>query len=130
MKIVLEDETHIRLEVAGDGFAITADGVDISPYHLLAASLASCTALTVASWAGGAGIATEGLTISVSWEMVDDRPKRVAHIEQTLHWPALPADRVTIANRVANLCPIRATLNAGTRAPSRVERADSAGAPG
>lgn len=44
MRVVLEGESRIRLEVTGEGFEITAEGVAISPYHLLAASLASCTA--------------------------------------------------------------------------------------
>ncbi|NUR34182.1 MAG: OsmC family protein [Gemmatimonadaceae bacterium] len=120
MKVVLESGSGIRLEVAGDGFEIMSEDGDISPYHLLAASLASCTALTVGSWAQGAGIGTDHLTISVTWRMVEDRPKRVAHIEQTLHWPELPSDRLETADRVAKLCPIHATLNAGTVATSRV----------
>lgn len=122
MKVILQSETRIRLEVAGEGFEITSEGGEISPYHLLAASLASCTALTVGSWAQGAGIGTDHLAISVTWKMVEERPKRVAQIEQTLHWPELPPDRLPIAERVAQLCPIHATLNAGTEATSHVRR--------
>lgn len=52
MRVVIEGESAIRLE-AGDGeFEISSEGTPISPYHLLAASLASCTALTVAFNAG------------------------------------------------------------------------------
>lgn len=121
MKVVLQGEQRIRFEMAGQDFEIASENVAISPYHLLAASLASCTALTVASWAGGAGIGTGRLAIDVAWEMAD-RPKRVTRIEQTLHWPELPEDRVGTAERVAGLCPIHATLHAGAVVTKRVER--------
>ncbi len=42
MRVIPEGEARIRLEATGEGFEITAEGVAISPYHLLAASLASC----------------------------------------------------------------------------------------
>lgn len=72
------------------------------------------------SWARSVGVGTERLTISVAWEMVADRPKRIARIAQTLHWPELPRDRLETADCVARLCPIHATLNAGTEATTRV----------
>ncbi|GAC1652062.1 MAG: hypothetical protein NVS4B3_13750 [Gemmatimonadaceae bacterium] len=122
MRVVLEGETRIRLQLAGDGFEITAEGAAISPYHLLAASLASCTALLMASWARGVGVATQRLSIGVTWEMVEGQPKRVSRIEQILYWPELPEDRVRTADRVAKLCPIDATLHAGTELTSRVQR--------
>lgn len=49
MNLVLEGETRLRLEMTGDAFEIASEGVALSPYHLLVASLASCTALAVAS---------------------------------------------------------------------------------
>ena len=51
MRLILEGESGIRLVLAGDGFEITSDDVSISPYHLLAGSLASCIALVVSPWA-------------------------------------------------------------------------------
>ena len=122
MKVVLEEEGRIRFEVAGEGFEIDSDGVALSPYHLLAASLASCTALTVQSWAGTVGIATERLVITVTWELIAGHPKRVERMEQMLHWPELPVERLRTAERVAALCPIHATLNAGTVATSSIQR--------
>ncbi len=41
MRMILESELRIRLEVAGEGFAIASEDIAISPYHLLAGSLAS-----------------------------------------------------------------------------------------
>lgn len=91
MRIVLDGETHILAEMAGDGFEIASDGVAISAYHLLAASLASCTALTVPSWAGGADVGTDRLAIDVQWEFSDEQPKRVARIWQPSGGPTSPS---------------------------------------
>lgn len=97
--------------------------MDLSPYHLLAASLASCTALTLQSWAARPGIEVHSLQIVVTWQLVSARPKRVSHIEAVLHWPDLPDSRVQTAERVAKLCPIHATLHAAaTEVVTRVQR--------
>jgi uncharacterized OsmC-like protein len=120
MRIILEAEDRIRLEMGGDGFEIASEGAAISPYHLMAGSLASCTALTVDSWAQGAGFDTNSLVISVAWEMVEERPKRISRLDMELHWPSLPADRVDIAERVADLCPIHATLVRAAEVSRRV----------
>ena len=42
MRMILEDELRIRLDMTGEGFEIASEDVSISPYHLLAGSLASC----------------------------------------------------------------------------------------
>lgn len=120
MKLILESETRARLEMGGDAFEISSEGPAISPYHLLAASLASCTALTVQSWADGAGIATAPLSLHVSWENAEERPKRIARIEMELRWPGLPEERVETVGRVADQCPIHATLNRAAEVTRRV----------
>ena len=40
MRMILEGELKIRLEVAGEGFEITSEDIANAPYHLLAGSLA------------------------------------------------------------------------------------------
>lgn len=110
MRMILEGENRIRFEMAGEDFEMSSEGAPISPYHLLAGSLASCTALTVDSWARGLGIDTSSLVILVAWEMVEERPKRISRLDMELRWPALPEDRIAVAERVADLCPIHATL--------------------
>jgi uncharacterized OsmC-like protein len=120
MRIVLEGEDRIRLEMTGEGFEISSEGASISPYHLLAGSLASCTALTVESWAQGVGIEVRPLTVSVGWEMADDRPKRITHLDMELRWPGLPEERVKAAERAADLCPIHETLQRATEISRRV----------
>jgi uncharacterized OsmC-like protein len=116
VRVVLLGEENIRLEMTGDGFEIASEEVPISPYHLLAASLASCTALMFVSWAPQVGVDLEPLTVIVSWEMVEERPKRVATMDMELRWPGLPADRVETAERAVS-------VNPSCRAPPRVQKA-------
>lgn len=120
MRIVLEGEDRIRLEMVGEGFEISPETVSISPYHLLAGSLASCTALVVESWAHGVGIDVSPLTVSIGWEMAEDRPKRITHLEMELRWPGLPDERVKAAERAADLCPIHETLQRAASISRRI----------
>jgi putative redox protein len=120
MRIIIVSDNRIRLERAGEGFEIASEGASISPYHLLAGSLASCTALMFDSWAEEGGIDLDPLTVSVSWDMAEDRPKRVARMDMELRWPGLPRESVATAERVADLCPIHATLKRGTEISRRI----------
>ncbi len=65
MRMILKGELRIRLELTGEGFEIASEEVPVSPYHLLAGSLASCVALLVVPWAERSGIALEPATISI-----------------------------------------------------------------
>jgi putative redox protein len=120
MRLILETETSNRLEMGGSGFEVASAGAPISPYHLLAGSLASCTALTLQSWAEGAGIDMAPLSIHLAWESAEERPARIERIEMELRWPGLPAERVAAVERVADLCPIHATLKHATEIVRRV----------
>lgn len=125
MKLVLTGEDSVRLVMTGDAFEIVSGGAPLSPYHLLAGSLASCTALALASWASGAAVDLETLTIDVNWTHAVAKPDRVERMEITLHWPGLPRARLATAERVADLCPIHATLGHGTTIVRRIESAPS-----
>lgn len=120
MRLSLEGESRIRFELAGEGFEITSDDVSISPYHLLAGSLASCIALVVTPWAERAGLDPEPVTISIRWEHVDASDHRVHRMHVDLQWPGLPDFRKPAVERVAEACPIHATLIAGTEISTRV----------
>jgi uncharacterized OsmC-like protein len=124
MRLILEGEDRIRLEMAGEGLEILSEGVPLSPFHLLAASLASCTALTVSTWAEGAGIDAAPLALSVRWDIAGTRPKRVTRMAMELRWPGLPAARVATAERVAELCPIHATLQRAVELSHRITASD------
>jgi len=121
VRMILESESRVRLEMTGDGFEIASDDVSISPYHLLAGSLASCIALVVSPWAERAGLDPSLVTISVSWEHVGATDYRVKHMDVDVQWPGLPEARETVVERLAEACPIHATLLAGTEISSRVE---------
>jgi uncharacterized OsmC-like protein len=120
MRLVLEAESRARLEMEGDGFEIVSESAPISPYHLLAGSLASCTALTLGSWAESGGIDMTPLSIHVAWANVEGRPKRIERVEMELRWPGLPEERVETAGRVADLCPIHATLRRAAEVDRRI----------
>jgi len=120
MNLVLESEEKIRLEMAGVGFAITSEDVAVSPYHLLAGSLASCIALVIQAWAERSGFDVEPVLISVGWERAGNRDNRVKHMDVQLRWPGLPESRKPVVQRLAGACPIHATLVSGTEISSSV----------
>jgi uncharacterized OsmC-like protein len=124
MRLIPADETRARLELDGDGFEIVPDGAALSPFHLLAGSLAACTASTLHGWAEAAGVSMAGLSIAVEWETAAKPPRRVTRIAMTLNWPGLPESRVAAAERVAHLCPIHHTLDRAADATLRIERRD------
>ncbi len=123
MRMVLEGESEIRLEMPGEGFEITSADISISPYHLLAGSLASCIALIVAPWAERSGVDLEPLTISIDWERASDGHNRVKHMGVALRWPGLPDSRLAVVERLAKACPIHATLLSGTEITNQVRAA-------
>ncbi len=121
MNMILESELRIRLEMAGEGFAITSEDIAISPYHLLAGSLASCIVLLIQPWAERSGIDPGPVIISVGWEHAGDRDNRVKHMDVNLSWPGLPDSRKPVVQRLAEACPIHATLVSGTVITSSVQ---------
>ena len=113
MRMTLEGQSQIRLEMVGEGFEITSEDISISPYHLLAGSLASCIALVVAPWAERSGLDLEPLTISIGWERASDGHNRVRHMDVALRWPGLPHSRLAVVRRCSDSCqtppsPVRA----------------------
>lgn len=119
MRIILEDEARIRL-TAGDGFAFeTAGDTGLSPFHLLAASLGTCTWSVLHSWAHNAGLAMDGLAITVEWEFGGE-PMRVSEVRMALDWPGLPPAREEAARRVAAQCTVHHTLEHGSHVETRV----------
>lgn len=124
MRIVLETEERIRLVADGEGFAFDAGDAGLSPFHLLAASLAACTHSVLVGWAEHAGLPMEGLEIVVDWELGGE-PVRVTRMDMEILWPGLPPNRHPAASRAATLCTIHNTLSHGTTVETRV--ADRAG---
>jgi uncharacterized OsmC-like protein len=120
MLIRLHPDDRLRLEpdAAGLGFEME-DGATLSPFHLLAASLATCTYAALHGWATNAGIPLDGLAIDVGWE-IGGEPYRVTAMEMILDWPGLPAKRRAAAARAAAQCTVHATLEHGSAVDTRV----------
>jgi uncharacterized OsmC-like protein len=112
VKITLMSEESIRVNGPGGPLTIEAQSADqaYSPFHMLASSLAVCTYSILVSWATNAGIATDDLSIDVSWAFAE-KPHRVGELHLTFEWPSLPAERTETAKRVASLCPVHAMLH-------------------
>jgi len=123
MQLLLEGERRIRLDLDGSAeLSIDAgpEGTAFSPLHMLAASLATCTASVLLSWAEQASLATDGLTLTVDWEYVED-PYRVGGYRMALIWPGLPERRRAAALRVAEQCTVEQTLRLPTPVETRFE---------
>jgi uncharacterized OsmC-like protein len=120
MIIELRTEESIRLTAEDPGFAFEArNGVSLSPFHLLAASLATCTFSVLASYGEHAGIPLDGLAIDVDWELGGD-PYRVTAMGMVLDWPGLPPKRTEAARRAAAQCTVHHTLHSGSEVTTRV----------
>lgn len=121
MEIRILKDDQIRLTAAEPGFSIDPGDVGtISPFHLLAASLASCTYSVLHSYGQHARIPLDGLAIDVAWELGGD-PFRVTAVDMALHWPELPDARRPAAERAAAQCTIHHTLAHGAEVRTRVE---------
>ncbi len=107
--------------MSGDGFEITSEDVSVSPYHLLAGSLASCIVLLIEPWAERVEIDIAPVIIAVSWEHVGAGDNRVKQMDVNLSWPGLPDSRKQVVQRLAEACPIHATLVSGTAITSSIQ---------
>ncbi|MEJ2503730.1 MAG: OsmC family protein [Gemmatimonadota bacterium] len=120
MEIHLTTDHSIRLADTGEGFAFEpGEASSLSPFHLLAASLATCTYSVLVGYAEHAGLPADGLGIDVSWEL-DGDPLRVTRMDMALEWPGLPETRRSAAVRAASHCTIHHTLERGSRVETRV----------
>jgi uncharacterized OsmC-like protein len=124
VKIILLSDESVRLEPATGRLTIEAESADreYSPYQMFASGLAVCTFGVLQSWGSNVGLSADDLVIDVSWSFAES-PHRVGAIEVTYDWPSLPADRVRVAQRVAELCPLHKTL---THSPDVTVRAAAA----
>ena len=111
MKITLLSDDAIRYEPTPGPLTIEAATAEMgySPFHMLASALASCTFSVLHSWATHKKLSADDLSLEVHWRFGDD-PHRVSDFDVRFDWPALPADRMERARRVAALCTVHATL--------------------
>lgn len=119
MRIVLESEHAVRLIADDEAFAFEAREGGLSPFHLLAASLATCTYSVLQGWALHARLDLEGLEIGVVWELGGD-PVRVTRMDMDIDWPRLPPERHAAAVRAAAQCTVHNTLSHPTPVATRM----------
>lgn len=112
VRVAATHETALALS-GGDGeLELTSEGPAISPYHFLAASLATCVYLVIEPWASRSGRDPSHLGIDVTWEHAEDG--RVASMKVDLRWPGLSEESRRTVRRLAEACPIHRTLHEGT----------------
>jgi uncharacterized OsmC-like protein len=120
MRMVLETEERLRLTGDGESVAFEAnEATTLSPFHLLAASLATCTYSVLYSWAEHASLPLDGIEIVVAWRLGGD-PVRVSEMRMELAWPDLPASRREAARRAAAFCTVHRTLELGSHVETTV----------
>ncbi len=107
---------------------VPAGGADAgpSPQELLAASLASCTAVTVEMYARRQGWDISGLEVECDYSpAARGCPTRFSLV---LRMPShLPDDQVERLRIIATKCPVHRTLDGEVMFSERVERAELAG---
>lgn len=131
MKITLVSDDRIRLDGRPGPMTIEAESAEMSysPFHMLASGLATCTYAVLRSWATNAKLPADDLFLEVGWSFAED-PHRVGRMEVVLEWPSLPPERHAAAQRVAELCTVKKTLEQPPEiATVVVQRASEAAAP-
>lgn len=82
-----------------------------TPTELFVASLATCVAFYAGRYLTRHGLSRDGLSVSVGFDMADDRPPRVAAVRLTVRVPAdLPAERRPALRAVVSHCTVHNSL--------------------
>ena len=84
-----------------------------TPTELFIASLATCVAFYAGRYLTRHGYSRDGLGVSVTFDMAEDRPARVAAIRLELRVPDdVPTDRWPALQAVASHCTVHNTVTA------------------
>jgi uncharacterized OsmC-like protein len=99
-------ETDAPIDIGGKGQAF-------SPTDLLAVSLASCVATTIALYAQKKKWDISGMRLEVEKRMVDQPTRRIGHLQVNIWIPHVfsEEEKLTI-ERVAHSCPVHKSLSA------------------
>lgn len=114
MQLSITGHTSIVLTMDDGPLDVTIDTDDaevgFSPLHMLAGSLATCTAAVLSSYADTAHLHIHGAKITVDWDYVE-QPHRVGAYRMSIAWPAtLSEGRRKALLRAAEQCTVHATL--------------------
>jgi putative redox protein len=128
MRAVAQQRENLRHDVKVRSHTITADepkdhgGADEgpSPQELLAASLASCTAITMEMYAKRKGWNVAGLTVDCEYSPAERGS--VTRFDLVMRMPAhLTDDQVEKLRVIAARCPVHRTLEGEVAFAERVE---------
>lgn len=86
------------------------DDAGMAPAEMLAGSLGACVAMMVQGYCDARGYTDGDVAVCVTLEMADN-PKRVGGFAIDVELPdGFPEEKMDAVRRVAELCPIHATL--------------------
>ena len=117
----------LRVEIVTGGATILAvepvevggGGTGPSPYHLLAAALATCTTMTLRLYADSKGWPLEHVAAEVTHEKQSGvTPPDVFHRTVSLSGPLDETQRARLM-QIADRCPVHRTLTRGARIETR-----------
>ena len=125
---------HSEFDLTVSDFHSSEFEVDVDPHahahfsalQMFATSLALCTASVLADYGEQLGAETHALQIRLRWE-VEERPRRISHIEMDIEWPGLPTSRLAAAKRAAAHCTLHNTLHHSTKVETRVTAPEQPG---
>ncbi len=116
-ELQIREHTFLADEPADGG----GDDLGPSPQELLAASLASCTAITMEMYAKRKGWNTEGLEVDVDYTPADRGC--ATRFNLVLRMPAhLSEEQIDKLRVIAAKCPIHRTLEGEVLFDERIER--------
>jgi uncharacterized OsmC-like protein len=117
MDVTFHAGESYEVTVRGHEFTVdqpaTSGGTDSAPTptELFVASLATCVAFYAGRYLSRHGYSRDGLGVSVSFRMADDKPARVTDIQLTVRVPAdLPAQRWPALRAIASHCTVHNSL--------------------
>jgi putative redox protein len=117
----------LKAEIVAGGLAFPGDepvavggtGTGPSPYDLLCAALAECTALTVRIYADRKGWPLAWIEVAVTHEVqATETPRDLFRRTVTMNG-ALDSDQLVRLMEIAERCPVHRTLTAGARVETK-----------
>lgn len=118
-------QAEIRLRggsvVADEPAEVGGDGVGPTPYELLSAGLAACTAMTLRLYAERKGWDIGGYEVEVAHSLVPGNPPRDRFTREIIFEAAPDEERRARLLEIADRCPVHQTLMRGFEIVTRLE---------
>ena len=115
---------RVRQHTVASDMSVSDGGQDLgpSPAELVGGALATCIAIMVQQYCDRQGYTDGQVDVSLTLELADD-PKRVEGFVVDVEVPGdVPENRMTAIRRIAEHCPVHATLSNPPRVDIEVAR--------